>query len=935
MACVLAVQAVGAIAAREGELPLRLAPELVDSPVGGYLAIREVVVDGRSLGWQELVEYRGALYAPRILLDSLGLVPRPGALSVYTRFENWYSLNAIPGVSVHYGFTQKRVSLGTGGRAAVPADAPVAGSGIQLKPSGELASIPALSQAGTTQAVPAPAVVAPTVAAAASPASVEAQQPRNASPGRLLPLEVRVNGAKVGNWLLLEKDGNLYAPPDAFDEWRLSRDPSAQGVEYRNRTWYPLASIPGYEAQFNFAEQSVDLRFLATAFGATRLTGREEALAPLSPVLSSLFLNYDVSETISAGRDFQTRNDLGALLEFGYSSSLGVLTSSHVGRNLLSDDNLEARSWRRLETAFTKDFRDENLTLRLGDSTTRPGMWGRQVYFGGVQLGRNYALSPGFITYPLPIIGGQSSAPSTVELYVNDVLRQTSQVPTGPFVIDNFPLLTGTGQARLVVRDLLGRETVLVQDFFASTDLLDEGLSDWSAEIGAVRENLGVANADYGQTFASGLWRYGFDRQRTLEARAEAGEETRGAGLGLSLALPWQMLGQVSAAGSRNDTAGSGGKGMIGVLHSSLWHGFSLRAENASREYRQIGTETAFLPSRRQYSASYTSYAREGRGSFGVAYARIEPYDQAELTTMSANYTMRLGARSSLTFTATRVTGAAKADTVGMSLIVPFDNRRHATANVTAREDSTDSYAGVSQGLGAEIGMGWRALAGRRAGENFGEGGVYYQGARSLLTADVNATSDVQTARLGAQGALIAADGSLFATRRVQNGFAVVEVSGYENVGVGMHSNIYARTDASGRALVPDLQPYRANSIRLDPNELPISAEIDSIELTAVPASRSGVKVKFPVRSGRGALIKIELQDGQPAPAGATVAIRGDDKEFYVARRGEAFVTGLPESSVVTLRWKGQACDLKIDLPPGKFDDIARVGPVVCAGVAR
>jgi outer membrane usher protein len=43
----------------------------------------------------------------------------------------------------------------------------------------------------------------------------------------------------------------------------------------------------------------------------------------------------------------------------------------------------------------------------------------------------------------------------------------------------------------------------------------------------------------------------------------------------------------------------------------------------------------------------------------------------------------------------------------------------------------------------------------------------------------------------------------------------------------------------------------------------------------------------------------------------------------------------LQPSNIVTLKWNDQACDLKIDLPPGSVDDIARVGPVVCAGVAR
>jgi len=116
---------------------------------------------------------------------------------------------------------------------------------------------------------------------------------------------------------------------------------------------------------------------------------------------------------------------------------------------------------------------------------------------------------------------------------------------------------------------------------------------------------------------------------------------------------------------------------------------------------------------------------------------------------------------------------------------------------------------------------------------------------------------------------------------------------------------------------------------------LPFSAEIDSIEQQAVPTWRSGVKVSFPVRSGRGALIKIVLDDGQPAPAGAQVELPGDNKEFFVARRGEAFVTGLQTDNTLTLSWKGQQCRLVVTLPPGQLDEIPRVGPLACKGVKR
>jgi outer membrane usher protein len=189
--------------------------------------------------------------------------------------------------------------------------------------------------------------------------------------------------------------------------------------------------------------------------------------------------------------------------------------------------------------------------------------------------------------------------------------------------------------------------------------------------------------------------------------------------------------------------------------------------------------------------------------------------------------------------------------------------------------------------------------------------------------------------RLGAQGGAVLVDGQVFASRKVQDSFALVEVPGYPDVGVGFQSSVLTRTNAQGKALVPRLQAYRSNSIRLDPSELPISAELDTIEMAVVPPSRSAVRVAFPVRSGRGALLRIVLDDGAPAPAGAELALAGDSKEFFVARRGEAFVTGLKEKNRLRLTWQGRHCDFDVELPAGSAEEIPRIGPFTCPGVER
>jgi outer membrane usher protein len=751
---------------------------------------------------------------------------------------------------------------------------------------------------------------------------------------KVIPLEVTVNGARAGNWALLENEGVLYAPADAFEEWRLNRDPRIAPFVYRGQPWYPLSSLPGFTARFNPAEQALALNFSGAAFATTHVGQAQEHLA-VTPPLTSMFLNYDVNFQRSDQKGVAALNDLGALTELGLSGRYGVLTNTGLARNLSDEPNAPySPGYVRLETTFTRDYPEMNASLRLGDSSTRTGAWGRSLYFGGVQWGTNFALSPGFITQPIPTIGGQSLAPSTVELYINDALRQTSQVPTGPFTIENLPQITGSGQARIVVRDILGRETVLVQDFFSHAALLRQDLADWSVEAGAVRRNLGVQSADYGERFASGLLRYGVTNDLTVETRAEYGEDTRGGGAGVSAALPLQLLGTVAFAGSHDDSVGRGAEWMAELEHWSLRHGFTVRTEHATREYRQIGQDPDQLAYRRQWLASYT-YAMPDLGHLGVGYAKIDTYDRGTLLSYNANYSVRVTANATLTISATHVGGDTRANSIGFSLIVPLDGRTTASAAMTHRSGQSDGYASVSKGLGIESGTGWRALSGHRAGENYGEGGFYYQGDRGLLTADASFSDQQQTMRLGAQGGVVLVDGQVFASRKVQDSFALVEVPGYPDVGVGFQSSVLARTNAEGKALVPRLQAYRSNSIRLDPSELPISAELDTIELSVVPPNRSAVRVAFPVRSGRGALIRIVLDDDAPAPAGAEIALEGDSKEFFVARRGEAFVTGLKDKSRLRLTWQGRHCDFDVELPAGSPDEIPRVGPYVCSGVSR
>lgn len=771
--------------------------------------------------------------------------------------------------------------------------------------------------------------VALQLAAQAPPAAVEA------SAFKLRPLEVTVNGARAGDWVLLECDGVLYAPKAAFEEWRVLLRPDAPGIDVKGQRHFALSEIAGFEAKIDFATQSLALTFSPRSFESTQQAEAQAIKLKADKVLSSVFFNYDVNLALNKVGGTPGSRDLGALTEIGVSTSAGVLTSSAVGRNLInSGAGSVPASWTRLETTFTRDFPEKNRTLRIGDSSTRSSLLGRNAYFGGVQYGSNFALTPGFIRQPLPTISGLSSAPSTVELYVNNVLRQISSVPTGPFTLTNLPTFNGSGDARLVVRDLLGRETVVVQPFFSSSQLLAVDLSDWSVEAGALRRDLGLTSAAYGDGFVSGTYMQGVSPDLTLESRAEITRDLQTASLGAIAVLPGQLLGRAAFMGSRSGSQGAGNQWLLGADYIGSVRSAGLQIQGATINFRQLGLDTQTLPIRYQLAGN-ASYYTDNKNSFSARFATVDRFDGPRVSTLSVGYNMRVFNRGSLQISAGRAITNVAANSIVVTLVMPLEANIVSSFGMELRAGQNNVYASATSNAPDNGVIGWRVLAAQNQTGSRAEGGLNYASRYARLSGDVSKSTGQTALRMGASGGLLATDGRAFASQRVNDSFALVEVPGYPDLSVSLGATVLGRTNADGLAIVPRLLPYQVNALRLDPNELPISAEIDNIELTAVPASRSGVKLVFATRAGRAALLRLVFDDGQPAPAGATIEIEGDKQEFYVAYRGEAFVTGLLASSRIILKWKTQQCVVEVALPPLVQNDIARVGPLVCKGVAR
>jgi outer membrane usher protein len=123
----------------------------------------------------------------------------------------------------------------------------------------------------------------------------------------------------------------------------------------------------------------------------------------------------------------------------------------------------EAHSLIRTDTYWRTDLPGRMDTLVIGDTVSSGRAWSRPVRYGGLRYARDFTLAPGYITYPTPSITASAALPSTVDLLVNNRRATSSAVQPGPFDLTELPIVTGAGQLQLIVRDMLGRETVINQ----------------------------------------------------------------------------------------------------------------------------------------------------------------------------------------------------------------------------------------------------------------------------------------------------------------------------------------------------------------------------------------------------------------------------------------------------------------------------------------
>jgi outer membrane usher protein len=753
-------------------------------------------------------------------------------------------------------------------------------------------------------------------------AAAAAAAPAGPAPEALL-LAVRVNGVDADDSVrVLQVNGRVALSRADWAALHL-RAPAGGPVKLRGQDYLPLDGLASVRWHIDAPSQTLVIDAPAAAFAGVALRLDVNATAPTVPAATGAYGNYDVElQRGLAGRD-GARQVVSAQLDAGASAFGGSLTTS----GLLLDDGL-ARRVTRLDTTWTQDRPSRLASLRAGDAVTLAGTWGRALRFGGLQWATDFSLQPGFLPFPVPSMHGEAALPSSVDVYVNNARRLQSDVPAGPFDLNELPIVTGSGEVRLVVRDALGREQVITQPYFVSPALLKPGLRAFSFEAGAVREDYALRSDRYGHAIASATDRAGVTEAFTRELRAEFQPGLAAAGATGIWLVPGLGVATLGAVASHSAADGEGGAAIASLNHQDrVWNG-SVQYQRNTRGFSQLG-----VPAQDALRTQATAAVGGSVSGMpvGAGFVYQTPWNGAPQRLLSFNAACGLGRFGTLGLYGLRELGTG-ATTVSLSYSVSLDARTSAAVGATRSggrglATTRNGSVEVQRNLPEGEGLGWSLSA---QDDDRGQAQLFARTAWADLNAGVARANGQTDVRMGAAGGAAWIDDTTFVSRRIDGTYAVVEVGDYPDVAILRDNHPVARTDEHGRALVPGLRGNEVNRVGVDAADLPLDASVDALDLDFIPPAHAGVVLRLPVTRSRSASLRVLGPDGMPLPPGTTLRMAGRDTVFPVGFDGRTFVTGLHAGTRLRARGAGADCGFALSVPEGDADDLPDLGNVVC-----
>lgn len=618
---------------------------------------------------------------------------------------------------------------------------------------------------------------------------------------------------------------------------------------------------------------------------------------------------------------------------------LGLRNGINLGAwRLRNESSLVYHSEQSTHFDSNRSFAQRDLTelksqLTLGE-TYSEGQIFDSVRFRGLQLASDEGMLPDSERVYAPVVRGVAESNATVEVRQNGYLLYSANVAPGPFAISDIYPSGSNGDLEVSVIEADGRRRLFTQAYSSLPIMVPHGSLRYSATLGQ------YDRLDHGYeqpTFTSGSLVYGLTDRVSGFSGLQLAEDYRAANVGAgvntgvgavsvdltqsrSVQPDAEHTGQSVRVRYANTLSTTGTTlAIAGYRYSS--EGFRsfdqhveqlaegrLGIEGRARDRVDLNITQAFieqqstliftateqrywnLPGKsRQLFASYNGLWR--RLSYSLALDRSESFDSLggsetdHRVTLSLSLPLGMEANSSRVFVnTTRDRQGDSSAQLGVNGQV-FNPETFYAAEINRDESA---HRSGSARLSSTTSVG-------RFDVGYGEG------------------NDYRAWSVGAGGSVVAHGGGINFGQSLGDTFALVEVPGVS--GVGFNSYAGVRTGGNGYAVLPYVQPYRANWIGLDTRQLGADIEIANASAQVVPRRGASTKVRFDTVSGRRVQFDLRRPDGSKLPLGASVQDASGKVLAVVDPSSQALVLSEQEHGVLSVKWSGQSCSVAFDLP--------------------
>ncbi|MBH9538519.1 fimbria/pilus outer membrane usher protein [Novosphingopyxis sp. YJ-S2-01] len=732
---------------------------------------------------------------------------------------------------------------------------------------------------------------------AASPAAAS-DIPDIAQGSSTLFVDLVVNGRADGTLAeLWEKDGELWIAPATL---------RAAGIAIEGDEPIELKQAPGFTANYDAAAQRLYLDVAPSLLPTSRIRAKA-AIRHVTQVDPGFVLNYDAYVQFwGASTSASLWSEQRAFSDLATVSNSGILRFGGMSR----------QGYVRYDTRIRAVDTERALSFTAGDLITHSLPWSSSVRLGGIGIARNFRIRPDLVTVPLPSFSGQATVPSAVDLFVNGYRQQQASVEPGRFVLDQIPVVTGAGEARIVTTDATGRQVETVVPFYVAPDLLQQGMLDFAVEAGALRRGYGLSSFDYGALAFSATARRGLTDKFTLEAHAEATAQLATGGIGAVWAPG--LWGAVHvAAGISSHSGAAGHQITLGYSYAGTRFGLGFDHVERSGNYADLGTFDLALVGGGairgdRFSASLSLGAL---GSLGAGYFDNRTQGGLRARIASASWSLPLRRSGASLFAAADHDFSGTGTSMQLRLMIPLGGSSMVSGGMARQPNgSFRGEASASRAVPNDGGFGYAIDAAiDDRGTALGQASGIWRGRSVQASFGASTTPSGSSAWGSVTGALAWIDSRVFAANALPDAFAVVS-TGVADVPVYYENQLLGLTNAGGRLFVPRVNAYFPSRFAIDPINLPANAIATKVEARAALRENTGAIIRMPIRYAQSVVVRLTDITGTPLPAGTTAKL-ADGSATIVGWDGVTVIDDAPSHSTLSAISNGGACTARFTVP--------------------